>query len=192
MKYLKLLIALLVICSCSKDNYTLIDKNQIGVLTNTTKIKDVEKILVEDSIVISKARNTYGEVIALAEREIEVYDTSGLQALLIKPTAENDTLSLIKSIRVLSNKYKTKDEIGLGSTFAALKKHHKIGDIRSSLKSIIITLDDLNAFVSFDKEVLSGDIRFDMDAEIKSTMIPEDAKINRFWLNFETDANVEE
>lgn len=189
--YLKLLFLLLIVSSCSKDNKTLIAKNRLGDLTNTTKISEIDKILSEDSIVFVNARNTYGEIILSTIKEVKVYDTTGQQTLLINPAASMDSVALIKNIRILSDKYKTSNGLGLGSTFAEVKKYHKINNIQSSLQSVIITLSDLNAFVSFDKKVLPGEIRFDMDAEIKPTMIPDDAKINRFWLNFDPKTNAE-
>ena len=79
----------------------------------------------------------------------------------------------------------------MGSTFAEVKKHHDVSNIQSSPRSIIITLKDLNAFVSFDRKVLPGDVQFDLEADIKPTMIPDDAKINRFWLNFDAEKNAE-
>lgn len=192
MKYFSLLILFVIIISCSKDNHSIIAKNRLGNLTNTTKISEIKKILKEDSTVIVYARNPYGQNIASTIKEVKVYDTSGQEILVINPSAAMDSVSLIKNIRILSDKYKTANGLSLGSTFAEIKKHHNVSNIQSSLQSVILTLKELNAFVSFDKEVLSGEVRFDMDAEIKPTMIPDDAKINRFWLNFDATVNAED
>jgi hypothetical protein len=119
---------------------------------------------------------------------MEIYDKTGEKLLIIEPKGPLDTVSVIKSIRVVSNRYKTENGIGYGSTFGELKKHYEITKIQSSLKSLIISLDDINAFVSFDRDVLPSDVKYDIDAEIKPVMIPDDAEINRFWLNFEEDS----
>lgn len=190
-KHFKFLVLVLILTACAKDNKMLIAKNRLGDLTHSTKISEIEKILSGDSIVKINAQNPYGQVISSTIKEIEVYNTSGQQILLIKPSGGMDSISSIKSIRILTDKFKTKDGLTIGSTFADLKKNHDVGHIQSSMKSVILTLADINAFVSFDKEVLPGDVRFDMDAEIKPTMIPDDAKINRFWLNFEAEADEE-
>ena len=191
MKYISLLVLLIFMTSCEKDQKNLIAKNQLGDLSNTTKIFEIKSLLKSDSVVNINAKDAYGRRIASAIKEIEVYDTSGQQVLVIKLGSALDSVSLIKNIRILSEKYKTKDGIALGSTFAEVKKNHEVGNIQSSFKSIIITLKDINAFVSFDRETLPGNVRFDLEADIKPTMIPDDAKINRFWLNFEAEKNVE-
>lgn len=192
MKYINVLVLLLILSSCAKDNSTLIARNQLGYITQRTKFSDIEQILKRDSVVIENATNPYGANISSTVKSIRVYDTSGQQTLLIKPAAGMDSLSAIKSIRVLTDKYKTKDGISLGSSYAEIKKHHDISNIQSSLKSVILTLKDINAFVSFDREVLPGDVRFDLDADIKKTMISDNAEINRFWLNFEADPKHED
>ena len=191
MKYLSILVFLILLTSCEKDQKNIIARNQLGDLNNTTKIFEIKSLLKLDSIVNINARNAYGRKISSTIEEVEVYDTSGRKVLTIKPGSALDSVSPIKNIRIFSEKYKTKDDIALGSTFAELKKYHDIGKIQSSLKSVIITLKDINAFVSFDREDLPGDVRFDLDADIRPTMIPDDAKINRFWLNFTAEKDVE-
>lgn len=189
MKYIPLLVLLLFISSCQKSTKNLIAKNQLGPLNNSTKVFEIQTLLKSDSVVKVNAKNPYGKTINSTTSQVDVYDTSGKQLLMIKPHGASDSVSQIKNIRILTDTYKTKDDISLGSTFADVKKHYDVSHIQSSPRSIIITLKDLNAFVSFDRKVLSGDLRFDMDADIKPTMIPDDAKINRFWLNFEADKN---
>ncbi len=187
MRTLSLLLLLLIISSCEKDQQHLIAKNQLGDLTQNTKISDIENLLKTDSVIIIKPRNPYGELMESSTKEVQVFDTTDTQILNIKPDTALDSISHIKNIRIFTDKYKTKNGIGLGSTFAEVKKYHDIGNIQSSPRSIVISLEDLNALISFDREVLPGDIQFDLDADIKNTMIPDDAKINRFWLIFEAD-----
>ncbi|NBC56879.1 MAG: hypothetical protein GVY05_01140 [Bacteroidetes bacterium] len=185
MKYASFIVLLLIISSCQKSTEHLIAKNQLGPLNNTTQVFEIETLLASDSVVKVNAKNAYGNMIKSAIGQVKVYDTSGKQLLSIKPHGTLDSVAKIKNIRILTDKYKTKNGISIGSNFAEVKKHHDVSRIQSSPRSIIITLEDLNAFVSFDRKVLSGDLRFDLDADIKPTMIPDDAKVNRFWLNFE-------
>lgn len=191
MKYISIFILFLVISGCQKNTENLIARNQLGVLNNSTKIFEIESLLKSDSIVKNNAKDAYGGMINSTIGEVNVFSTTGEELLTIKPHGALDSLAHIKNIRVLNNRYKTKNGITIGSSFAEVKKHHDVSNIQSSPRSIIITLEDLNAFVSFDRKVLSGDVRFDMDTDIKPTMIPEDAKVNRFWLNFEADKNAE-
>lgn len=184
MNYLRMLSLFLVISSCQDDTRHLIAKNKLGNLTHTSKVYQIDSLLASDSVVTTNARNAFGGTLSSVVKAIKVYDTSGKQILNIKPFGSMDTLSDISSIRVLTEQYKTKNGIGLGSTYKDLKKYHDVNNIQSLANSFIITLKDINAVVSFDRKVLPGEVRFDMEADIKPTMIPDDAKINRIWVNF--------
>lgn len=189
MKYLVMSGLFLIIISCQNDTRYLIAKNQLGYLNKDSKIHQINSLLPNDSVVIVNARNPFGSSLISVAKEIKVYDSSNLQILTIKPFGSMDTLSNIRSIRILSEKFKTKNDIGLGSTFKELKKHHDVSNIQSLANSIIINIEDIKAFVSFDRKVLPGEVRFDMDVEVKPTMIPDDAKINRFWVNFSEEVD---
>ena len=191
MKYISFLILIFLTLSCQKNTDKLITKNTLGKLNNTTKIYEIDALLDSDSVVKVGAKNAYGQLLASTIKIVNVYDTSGVQTLGIKPNGALDSISLIKNIRILSDKYKTKNNITLGSTFADVKKYHKIGNVESSPRSVYVNLNDINALISFDRNVLPSNVRFDMDAEIKKTMIPDDAEINRFWINFKAEKNAE-
>ena len=177
----------LTISSCTKENPYLMAKNKLGPLDNATRINQVEPLFSVDSVVVTYPESAFGTFIKSEIKKMEVYDTTGIKHLIIEPRCSLDTISFIKSIRLVSARYKTENGIGFGSTFGELKKYHDVTNIQSSIKSVILTLDDLNAFVSFDREVLPNDVRFDTEAEIKPIMIPDDATINRFWLNFDAE-----
>lgn len=176
-----------LLMSCAKENPYLIAKNKLGPLDNSTKIHEVEGLLVNDSVVVENPQTPFGTFIKSVVKTMEVYDNTGTKHLIIQPRGALDTISQIKSIRLVSDRYKTENGIGFGSSFGELKKYHDVSNIQSSLQSIIITLNDINAFVSFDREVLPSDVRFDIEAEITPIMIPDDATINRFWLNFDAE-----
>ncbi len=179
---------MLVLMACQQENPFLIANNQLGPLSNVTKISEIEPLFSEDSVVVSNPDSPFLTYVNSANKKMEIYDKTGEKLLIIEPKGALDTVSVIKSIRVVSDRYKTENGIGYGSTFGELKKHYEITKIQSSLKSLIISLDDINAFVSFDRDVLPSDVKYDIDAEIKPVMIPDDAEINRFWLNFEADS----
>ena len=192
MKYISLFTLLFLLVSCNQDHENLIAKNQLGQLDNTTKIHEIKSVLKSDSVELVYATTPYGKIIKSTIKRVLVYDTTGQQILNLKPSKALDSLSNISNIRILSKQYKTKNGINLGSSFADIKKYHDISNIQSSPRSIVISLKDLNASISFDRSVLPGDIQFDREAEIKPTMIPDDAKINRFWLYFSAQKDVDE
>ncbi len=189
MKHLKILFLAFLLTACAKDDKNLIAENQLANINNKTNFDDIKDLFENDSVAYTIERDGLGQSLKAKSRIIKVYDTSGQNILIIKPFEISDSVSLVKNIRVLTDRFKTSNGIGLGSAFSELKKYHDVSDIQSSLKSVIINLEDINALVSFDREVLPGDVRFDMDTDIKPTMIPDDAEINRFWLNFETEEN---
>lgn len=191
MKYISLFTLLFFLVSCNQDNDYLIAKNQLGQLDNTTQIHQIKSVLNSDSVELVYATTPYGKIIKSTIKRVLVYDTTGQQILNLKPSKALDSLSQIRSIRVLSKRYKTKNGINLGSSFAEIKKYHDVSNIQSSPRSIVISLRDLNASISFDRSVLPGDIQFDREAEIKPTMIPDNAKINRLWLNFDAEKDVD-
>lgn len=187
MKYLLLILSAFFVIACQKSSEYMVSKNRLGNINNTTKISELKSLLLLDSVDMSYPRDIYGKPLTSLVKEVKVYDTSNNEVLLIKPDTKLDTMSLISSIRILSERYKTKNGIGINSNFEDVQEHHAIGLIQSSPNSIVLMLSDINALVSFDRSVLPGDIRFDNEAEIKLTMIPNDAKVNRFWINFESE-----
>jgi len=187
MKPLFYILVIAFVFSCSKENRNLIDKNQIGLLTNETEFYEVKNIMHEDSVVTETTNDGFVSSVSKKKQKLIVFDTSGQKLMEINPLKTSDSLTLIQDVRIFSENYKTNNGIGIGSSFADLKKNHDINNIQTSLSSIIINLKDIDAMVSFSKEVLPGNVRFDNDAVIKSTMIPDDAEINRFWLYFKAE-----
>ncbi len=189
MKYINVLIIALLMLSCSEDHPNIIAKNQLGSITADTHFDEIENLFTEDSVVYTNRGDAFGSLTENSSQIIKVYDTSGQNILLINPLRITDSIVRVKNIRVLTDRFKTSNGIGLGSEFIDIKKHHDVSNIQSSLKSLIISLEDINALVSFDRSVLPGDVRFDIEADIKAVMIPDDAKVNRFWLNFEAEGS---
>ena len=176
-----LLVALLVV-SCTtekkKDPFK-IGKQHIGLLTDSTQVKDLELAFPTDSIV----RNIMGDEFIGDINDIEIYDTtSGKQLLTLTPTQSLDSTAVIKSIHIIDSRYKTDKNITTLSTFADIKNNYKISGISTLINSIVISVNEINASFTIDKKELPANLQFNMDLKIEAVQIPDDAKIKFFML----------
>jgi len=171
----------LLIFSCSTSYDTkLISKQSIGLLTDSTQVKDLESIFPDDSIVKFTKKNRFNT----ANRNIEIYKKSGEKLLTLTPKKLKDSLTTIKLIEINSNTFKTNRGLHLKSTYKILKENYKISSIQNSLKNIIISVDEINSFFTIDKNDLPAELRFDMTLKIEAIQIPEDAKITGFYIQW--------
>ena len=53
--------------------------------------------------------------------------------------------------------------------------------------SVIVTIKDIDAFVTINKKQLPEALRTGSDIEIKASQIPDEAKIQHLWMNFSLD-----
>ena len=174
------LLALLIV-SCAKEKKQdpfQIGKQHIGLLTDSTQVKDLELVFPTDSIV----KNIKGDEFTGASNDIEVYDTSGKQLLTLTPTQSLDSTALIKSIHIRDSRYKTDKNISTISTFAELKNNYKISGISTLINSIVISVNEINASFTIDKKELPANLQFNMDLKIEAVQIPDDAKIKYFMV----------
>ncbi len=171
---------LVVLLSCEqkeeKDPF-LINKNSVGLLTSTTPIKALDSIFAKDSIVNKDKSFSRGA-------DIMVFDKSGKELLLLDPVQNFDSTSTIANVRIKDERFSTKKGLTINSTFKDISKHYKIARIENTLRSAVIFLDEINAYVTIDKEVISGSAKYNTDVKIEPSQIPDDAKIKQFWLGW--------
>ncbi|WP_456438039.1 hypothetical protein [Psychroserpens sp.] len=175
-----LLIAILIV-SCAKEKKQdpfQIGKQHIGLLTDSTQVKDLELAFPTDSIV----KNIKGDEFTGASNDIEVYDTFGKQLLTLTPTQSLDSTAIIKSIHIRDSRYKTDKNISTISTFADLKNNYKISGISTLINSIVISVSEINASFTIDKKELPANLQFNMDLKIEAVQIPDNAKIKYFMV----------
>lgn len=181
----KSLVALALICfsivSCTKEKKQdpfQIGKHHVGLLTDSTQVKDLELVFPSDSIV----RNIMGDEFIGDINDIEVYNTSGKQLLTLTPTQSLDSTAVIKSIQIIDSRYKTDKNISTLSTFADIKNNYKISGISTLINSIVISVNEINASFTIDKKELPANLQFNMDLKIEAVQIPDNAKIKYFML----------
>lgn len=180
MRYLLSLIILALFMSCSSENPFLIEKNKVGLLTNELFISEIEEVLENHDI---KGLNQDPKKPYISG-DIEVFNEEGELVLVIESTSRNDDAK-IKSIRILGDQYKTKNGLSLQSTFEVIEKNYTISSIQSTISEIIVSIEEVDAFVTIRKTELPSELQFEMEEKVKPTQIPSDAKLKGFWVNFE-------
>jgi uncharacterized protein Veg len=181
-KLLYLFIVSAVFSACQKnENIYIIKNKQVGKLTDTTTIAGMKKLYQNDSIV----KNTKGQSAFEPYDEYVIYDKKSKKALLtVIPKIMNDENSLIKRVEINSPLFKTGKKVGLDSDFGSFKTNHKIGRIDETFKYIVVFIDDLNATIDMNKDVLPLNARNDSSIKIDKTLIPDHSKIKHFVVFF--------
>ncbi len=178
-----LTICFIALCftSCKKkQNPFEINKQNIGLLTDSTQIKDLKTIYKNDSIV----KFIGGDEFTGAKNNIDVFEKGGKLLLTLTPKQALDSMATIGSIRVFDARYKTAKNIAVISTFKDIKDNYKISRISNLINSLVIGVDAINASFTIDKKELPANLRFDMDLKFEPTHIPDEAKIKYFFINW--------
>lgn len=180
---LALTICALLILSCTKDeapNPFLIKKYNIGLLTDSTQVKELDSIFVNDSVV----RYIAGDEFTGSINTIEIFEKGGKKLLNLSPKEALDSTSVISTVRIIDARYKTEKNISALSTFKDIKEAYKISKIDNLINSIVVSVNEINASFTIDKKELPGSLQFDMEATIDPIQIPEKAKIKFFMIHW--------
>ena len=157
-----------------------VSKQHIGLLTDSTQVKDLQFVFKNDSI----QRYIGGDEFTGNINEIEVYEKGGNKLLVLTPFEALDSTSTIKSVMIVDKRYRTLKGLNCHSTFKEIKDNYTISGIQSTLRNVIISIDDINVYFTIDKKELPESLRFDMNAKITSDVIPDTAKINNLYLQW--------
>jgi hypothetical protein len=170
-----------MISSCTKkQDPFLIEKQNIGNLTDSTQVKDLESIFINDSIV----KFVGGDEFIGSINNIDIYDKSGNHLLILTPNEALDSTAVIDNIRIIDSRFKTAKKVSTLSTFKDLQKAYKINRIDNLINSINVNVNEVNAYFTIDKKELPANLRFDMKLTIETSQIPDDAKIKYFMVNW--------
>jgi len=176
-----LLTITIIFTSCNKEvNPFSISKHNIGLLTDSTKVKDLETIYAKDSIVIKIA----GDEFLGSVNDIIIYEKGGKKLLELSPKEALDSTATIGTIKILDSRFKTDKSITKMSTFGDIKANNKISSIENTLKNVIIFVNENNTFFTISKQELPGELRFDMSKKIEAANIPDTAKIKYFMVGW--------
>ncbi|RIA08951.1 hypothetical protein OE09_0776 [Flavobacteriaceae bacterium MAR_2010_72] len=176
---LSLLFLALIAVSCKKEiDPFLISKHNIGLLTDSTQVKDLELVFPNDSIV----KSIKGDEYSGNTNDINIFEKGGKELLILAPDQVLDSTAVIESVQIMDSRYRTEKGISTLSTFKDIDQNYKISRINNLINSIVITVDEINASFTIDKKELPSDLRFDLSLKIEKIQIPDRAKIKYFFV----------
>lgn len=171
---------LFIQCNKDKDPF-LITKSEIGSLSKTIKINQLDSIFSKDSIVPLLSK----EVFLSQGGQVEIYEKGGVKLMLLSPINDKDPNSKISNIQLFDARYKTEKGLHLNSTFKDLRENYTISSIQNGLSSLVISLVESDVYVTISKEVLPESIRNEFGLKIDASDIPDDAKFKFFMVGWE-------
>jgi len=179
--FFTLTIASLFLTSCEKEvNPFLISNQNIGLLTDSTQIKDLKLIFANDSI----ANFTTTDAYLKNGSDIEIFEKGGKKLLELSPNHTIDSTATIETIKIIDPRYKTEKGISTESTFGDIKAKHKISSIQNTLRNVVIFVNENNTFFTIDKKELPSDFQFKVSQKIEANNIPDSAKIKYFMVGW--------
>lgn len=180
-KLLFLTIISIALSSCSKPQDPFeIGKRYVGLLNDSTQVKDLKLAFPEDSIAsIVKATG-----FSSSSSQIEIYSNTGEKLLTLTAARPNDSTATIKTVKIESPLYKTTNGINKKSTFKDIKDNFKINKIDNLIGNVVVSVKEINAAFTIDKTELPAELRFDSSQTIDQLQIPGKAKIKYFMLHW--------
>jgi PBP1b-binding outer membrane lipoprotein LpoB len=180
--FLSLILFCLILSSCKKEqNPYLIEKQNVGLLTDSTQVKDLKTIYSNDSIV----NFIDSDAFTGNTNSIEIFEKGSQNLLLVlTPSQLQDSTAVIKSIRVMDSHFVTGKNISTLSTFKDISANYKISRIDNLINSVVVSVNEINASFTIDKKELPANLRFDMELKIEAIHIPDNAKIKYFFITW--------
>ncbi len=177
--------ASLLFVQCGKDSDPfLIQNGAIGNLNKDIKMKQVDSLFAEDSIVkINSSPNALE-----TQGEVEIYEKGGKQLLLLSPNNENDPNATITNIQVFDSRYKTDKGLSTASTFKDVKANYTIDNLETTINAVVVFLKETDVYLTIDKKHLPEELRYDMNIEIEASQIPDSAPIKYFMIGWDAPA----
>ena len=178
--FIGLLLGLFVACETKTDPFS-ITKSSIGMLTDSTKVNALKVVFEKDSI----SKYIGGDEFTGSTNTISVFEKgTGKLLLELDPNYSLDSLSTIRTVRVMDARFKNKDGLNTESTFGDINSKYTISSIQNTLRSLIISVDELNVYFTLSKTELPEEMRYNMTQKIEAISIPETAKIKDFYIQW--------
>lgn len=173
------LLVLLLLVSCNSDSSFTINTTQIGPITKTTTVSELETLFAKDSLV------DYDSAKQIKDRVtgITVYEKGGKKLMRILPE-EGNPQSTIKNVKLFDERYKTDKGIGLASTFKDLNAAYTIKRIDNLLDVIVLFVAGSDAYFTIDKKHLASELMFNTRDKIEVTQIPDNTPLKYFMVEW--------
>lgn len=177
------LIVFMSFISCSDKDKFVVEKEKVGKITKETTVKELKEIFKKDSISSKlSGKVTEEDDYFQEEDEYYIYEKGGTLLLTITPKEQQDSLSTIKSIEIHDKRFATKNGINLESTFSEVNTNYALR-VESTLLSVTLFLDELNATMTVNKEELG--LKDFTIQQVSLEQIPDLAKIKSFVIWFD-------
>lgn len=177
--YIAIVSLFLTSCGKHQDPF-LIQKQNIGNLTDSTQVKDLKTVFEKDSIASYKGTDEF----TININNIDIYDKDGTALLTLSPERRSDSTSVVTSVRILDARYKTEKGISNASTFKDIEKAYTISKIDNLINTIVVSVKEIDVSFTIDKKELSSNLRFDRSIAIEASQIPDGAKIKYFFVHW--------
>lgn len=169
------------ITSCAKnDSRFLIAKGKIGDLTNLNYASQLDSLFSADSVV---TRSSKDDIVYVGGDSFLIYEKGGSHLFTATP-ASKDSLKPIETIRVIDPRFKTEKGLGVESTFKDIRDNYTISSIQNSINSVVVFVNEIDAFITIDKKELPANLRYDSSIKIEEVQIPDTAKFKYFMLGW--------
>lgn len=179
MKKALIVVSLIFILSCqSGDNKYLITPNSVGLITQETQVGQLNNLYPQDSVHQLNLDNQLADI----NKKYVLYSKKGDKMLVLEPDGTADT-SKVAQVEIISPKFKTEKGLNIKSTYKQIYDNYEISSIQKTLVNVIINLKKEGIYLAIDNDHLPEDLKYDDEAVIKSTQIPDDAPIKYFWVN---------
>lgn len=166
-------------CKKSVDPFS-ISKQNVGMLTDSTQVKDLETIYINDSIV----KKIAGDEFLGSVNDIEIFEKGGKHLLSLSPKQSLDSTATIGTVKIIDSRFKTNKGLNTLSTFGDIKAKYNISSIENTLRNIVVLVNENNTYFTIDKKELPGELQFDMSKKIEAIQIPDSAKIKYFMIGW--------
>lgn len=174
-------------CTDEKDPFV-ISNAAVGHITKDTKVMQLDSIFAQDSIVkLNPIENALG-----TQGEVEVYEKGGTKLLLLSPSDENDPNSTITNVQIFDDRYKTEKGLTSSSTFKDVKENYTVKSVETTIRSVVVFLEDSPIYLTIDKMELPENLRYDPSVKVETSQIPDSAKFKYFMVGWEADSAVSE
>lgn len=172
----------LMVTSCnSEPDQFLINKYNIGYLNDSTSVKDIPFIFSNDSI----SQFIGGDEFIGNPNLIKIFEKETQMLLLeLTPKEALDSLSTIQSVRIMDPRYKTSKGLNKLGVYKDIRSKYNISGIQNTLRNLIVSVNEINAYFTIDKSELPENLRYDMTQKIEAVSIPPQAKIKDFFIQW--------
>ena len=179
------ILVLFFIISCNtskKDSKFLITKHQMGVLTDSTAVWQLNQLFPNDSIVV---RLEEGAFVEAPDDSYYCYSKTGKLNFVAIVKIQGDSTSFFRKITVFNEKYTT--EQGLNA------KSYYIDILKSKLKTncdilpdrtVNLSLDSLRMVYQFNSKTI-GEKWIDADKDCSDLQLNDSIQATTFYLNWE-------